>query len=81
MYVNFKNCPLDRNHHMYDGMCEYMHWKGHLKRHAKCSILWEKSSKLENIFFIEYYAAFKEDVCKDYLAKWKILIYNIKWKN
>lgn len=45
-YVKFKNCPLAKlvekwkgNHHMCNDMCEYVHWKGHLKGHAKCSII------------------------------------------
>ena len=51
-YVNFKNCPLAKlvekwkgNHHMCNGMCECMHWKGHLKGHAKCSI-YEKNQAI-----------------------------------
>lgn len=80
-YVKFKNCPLAKlvekwkgNHHMCNGMCEYVHWKGHLKGHAKCSIIWEKSSKLQHVSLIEYYATFKDDVYKVYSAKWKMLI-------
>lgn len=86
--VKILNCPLaklvekwEENHHMCDAMCECMHWKGHLKGHAKCSIIWGRSSKLDYSFLIEYYAAFKDDVCKDLFSKLQIsnfMIFNEK---